>query len=192
MRTTRPSAFDLRAAFTLIELMVVVGIMALIMTISVPSIYHLMHPESMRTSVEKVIEACAEARAYAILQSVTTELRLRPGDNLISVVSVGSAAPELPGPLFDPDGAPIPRKPPSGPSLFTWKFSDRIVLEGVGVNGDDWTEDEEAAVRFFSNGTSDSMSIVLRSDKGEQRNIRLEEVTGLPEVETDPSKFKAR
>src|SRR5881628_1385541 len=74
----RPSIFDLRQprlgarrAFTLIELMVVVGVMALLFTISIPSIYHLTHPESMRTSVEKLIEACGEARAYAILQSVT-------------------------------------------------------------------------------------------------------------------------
>jgi hypothetical protein len=172
--------------------MVVVGVMALLATISIPSIYHLMHPESMRTSVEKLIEACGEARAYAILQSVTTELRIRPGDNQISVVSIGSAMPEAQAPLFDADGVPVPRKPPSGPGLFTWKFSDRIVMEGVGVNGEDWTEDEEAAVRFYPNGTCDEMSIVLTSDRGERRNIWLEVVTGLPEVETNPQKFRAR
>jgi prepilin-type N-terminal cleavage/methylation domain-containing protein len=181
-----------RRAFTLIELMVVVGVMALIFTIAIPSIYRLMHPESIRTAVDKLLEACSEARSQAILQGVTTELRLRPADNKIAVVSIGSTLPEAEAPLFDADGVPLARKPPSGPSLFAWTFSQHIVMEGVGINGEDWTEDEEAAVRFYPNGTSDEMSVVLTSDKGERRNIWLEVVTGLPDVETDVRKFRAR
>ena len=172
--------------------MVVVAIVALLMTISIPALYKLAHPESMRTAVEKMIEACGEARATAILQGVITELRLRSADNQISVVSVGSAASEREGPLFDADGAPTPRRPAGGAGIFNWKFGDTIVMEGVGVNGEDWTEDEEAAVRFYPNGTSDEMSVVLTSKSGERRNIWLEVVTGLPEVETDPQKFRAR
>src|SRR5262245_54230518 len=87
---SRLSTLDSKHAFTLIELMVVVGVMALLFTIAIPSIYRLVHPESMRTSVEKVVEACGEARATAILQGVVTELRIRQIENEISVVSIGS------------------------------------------------------------------------------------------------------
>jgi hypothetical protein len=72
------------------------------------------------------------------------------------------------------------------------KLPDRIVIEGMGINGEDYTEDEVGRVRFYPNGTSDEFSIVLRSDKGELRNITLEVVTALADVESDPAKFKAR
>lgn len=175
--------------------MVVVGVMALLMTISLPSIYHLMHPESMRTSVEKLMEACGEARARAILQGVTTELRIRQVENEISVVSIGSLIPESAGPLFDAEGVPIQRKPPSGPSIFKWKFPETIMMKPIFVNGEDWTESEEAAVRFYPDGTSDEMSIVLSSlssRDAQPRNVWLEVVTGLPDVETDLNKFRER
>ena len=60
------------------------------------------------------------------------------------------------------------------------------------MSGEDWTEDEEAHVWFYSNGTCDEMSLVLLSDKGERRNIFLEVVTGLAEFEVDPLKFRDR
>jgi hypothetical protein len=69
------------------------------------------------------------------------------------------------------------------------KLSPSIVVEGLGVNGEDWTEDDEAHVRFYPNGTCDQMSVVLLSDKGERRNIWLEMVTGYADVESDPQKF---
>ena len=47
-------------------------------------------------------------------------------------------------------------------------------------------------MRFYPNGTSDEMSVVLLSDQNERRNIWLEVVTGLPELETDPHRFKVR
>ena len=67
-----------------------------------------------------------------------------------------------------------------------------IIIEGLGVNGEDWTEDESARVRFYPNGTSDEMSIVILAENQERRNIWLEVVTGLAEFEVDPQKFKAR
>ena len=72
------------------------------------------------------------------------------------------------------------------------KLSPSIRIEGLGVSGEDWTEDEEAHVWFYANGTCDEMSLVLLSDKGERRNIFLEVVTGMAEFEVDPLKFKDR
>jgi hypothetical protein len=47
----------------------------------------------------------------------------------------------------------------------------------------------QARIRFYQNGMSDEFSIVLQSEKDEYRMINLEVVTGLPSVETDPTKF---
>src|SRR5437773_196313 len=50
-----------RVAFTLLELMVVVGIMALVMATAVPLIHNFMHKDSLRQAVSDVVEACSHA-----------------------------------------------------------------------------------------------------------------------------------
>ena len=74
----------------------------------------------------------------------------------------------------------------------SFRLSDKIQIEGLGINGEDWTEDEVARVRFYPNGTSDECSIVLYSVDGERRNIWLDVVTAQADFEVDPQKFKAR
>ena len=56
-----------------------------------------------------------------------------------------------------------------------------VVIEGLGINNLDYTESDEARVRFFANGTSDEMTLVLSSG-GEYRKITLEVTTALASV----------
>jgi hypothetical protein len=177
------------------------GIMALLLTISFPTIYRQLHPESMQKAVNDVIEACEHARAMSILNGVDAELQIRPRDRTITVTQ--SSGPRTMDQT--PDGF--------SPSVSgqEWRMSDRsagggggsaggfsrtlaptITIEGLGINGLDYTDDEVAYVQFHRNSTSDEMSIVLLSDSGERRNIWLEVVTALAEVETDRLKFRAR
>src|SRR5262245_54523900 len=89
MRSGRPAGWRLRrsaVAFTLIELMVVVGILAVVMTIAIPSIYQTLHKGSLRTAVSDVMEICSHARAYSILNGVETGLRIRPADRQLDVI----------------------------------------------------------------------------------------------------------
>src|ERR1051326_2321953 len=189
-------------AFTLIELMVVVAIMGIVMTIAVPTIYQQLHPESMRKAVSDVMEACSHARARAILDGVQTDLVIRPGARWFDVV-VASNPGSSTGPenrLFSPDVSGRDWRMPAkrsttqggGGGAFSVKLSDKITIEGLGINGEDYTDDESGRVRFYPNGTSDEFSLVLLSIKGERRNITLEVVTAMADVESDPSKFKAR
>jgi len=191
-------------AFTLIEIMVVVAIVAIVMTLAIPMIYQQLHPESMRKAVKDVMEACSHARARAILDGVQIDLVIRPADRTFDLV-VGSSAPPPPIPgateLFSPDVAgndwraaprPVAKSGGSdGDSFFPVKLSDKFVI-AMGINGEDYSDDEEGRVRFYPNGTSDECSIVMISSTGEKRNIFLEVVTALADVESDESKFKAR
>jgi prepilin-type N-terminal cleavage/methylation domain-containing protein len=191
---------SLLEAFTLLEIMVVVAIMGIVMGIAIPTIYQQLHPESMRKAVSDVMEACSHARARAILNGAETDLVIHPADRQFEVVGAASRPAPEENRLFSPDVAGNDWRTPPRPvstgggseGAFAVKLSDKIIIEGMGINGEDYTEDEIGRVRFYPNGTSDELSIVLLSDKGERRNITLEVVTGMPDVEVDPNKFRAR
>ena len=54
------------------------------------------------------------------------------------------------------------------------------VLQLLEVNLENYNDAESAHVRFYPNGTSDEMIVVLRSDRNEQRAVVLDIMTGMP------------
>ena len=189
-RLPNPARCGERAAngggFTLIEIMVAIGIIAIILSIAIPSVYQQMHKDSMRQAVSDLMEACNAARARAILNGVTTEFRMRPGDRTINVVE--SAAPisgPEGGPAYSFENEELVEKPAGGGgSVFSAKLSDAIFIEFIGVNLiDNLQENPEVSCTFYPNGTADEMVVLIRSDRGEIRKITTEVVTGLADVE---------
>ena len=77
----------------------------------------------------------------------------------------------------------------SGSALATYKLSNRIFIQAIGLNGLNFTEDEVVRVRFYRDGTADQFNIVLGNDLGEQRMVYTDVVTGLADVETDLQKY---
>ena len=68
-------------AFTLIEIMIVVSIMGLVMTMSVPIVYKLWRKAPMRQAVKDIVEVLSHARARAILHGQVTEVVFHPRQN---------------------------------------------------------------------------------------------------------------
>lgn len=173
-------------AFTLIEIMVVVGIMAVIMTIAIPSVYQQMHKDSIRQAISDITEACTQARERAILNGVTTEVRIQPGNRQISAVESGGSDGGAfgGGSAFDENGEAKVQHRGGGGTIFTAKLSDHIIIEFIGVNLiADLQQLDEVSASFYPNGTSDELVIVIRSDRGEVRQISTEVVTGIADVE---------
>ncbi len=185
-RTTRTNY-----GFTLIELMVVVGIMGIILTIAIPGIYRHMHPNPLQKAVDDIREACKAAREMAVLRGNTTALAIDLKSKSFSVQGASAPGPES---AASPEGsAGVARVADVSSSAKNFQLSDRVLIEGLGINGLDWTEDEHAEVHFYPKGTSDEFSIVLRFvGKSELRNIWLDAITGYPEFEVDPNKFRHR
>lgn len=164
--------------------MIVVGIMAIIMAIAIPSVYQQMHKDSMRQAVADISEACSTARARAILNGVTTEVRLRPHDRSISVVEGAAAPSSTGGSSYGFQGDEVVEHRSGGGGIFSAKLSDHIIVEFVGVNLiPDLQELDEVSCLFYPNGTSDEFVVLLRSDQGEVRKITTEVVTGIADVE---------
>ena len=158
-------------AFTLIEIMMVVAIVGLVMTMGVPAILRAKQQEPMRKAVNDVMEICSHARAQAILHSVTMAVVFHPQSGQVALASVETA-----GPTGD-------SKPSAGASsLNSAQFADSITLDMLDINLLEYKDANEARVRFFPNGTSDEMTLILHS--GDQyRKITLEVTTGLASFE---------
>jgi hypothetical protein len=62
------------------------------------------------------------------------------------------------------------------------KISNRVNIDMIDINLIEYRDKEMARVRFYPNGTCDELTIVLRSEDGEQRGIVLEVTTGLANV----------
>jgi prepilin-type N-terminal cleavage/methylation domain-containing protein len=149
-------------AFTLIELMVVVGIIGLVMAMGVPTLYKLFHRDGFRKAVNDVMEVCDSARARAILQQTTAEIIFYPAERRCEVAGGVSA-----------------------------RFPDDTMIEMLDVNLWEYKDAEEARVHFYPNGTSDEMTLILRSGENEWRKISLDVTTGLVlPVETDPNTWR--
>ena len=158
------------AAFTLIELMMVVAIIGLMMATGVPAILSVTREAPMRKAVNDVVEICSHARAQAILREQTMTVVFHP--RLRQVALSGAVA----------SGQSAPSTRVGKAAVNSAEFDPSVVIEGLGINNFDYTDsDGEAYVHFFANGTSDEMTLVLSSG-GEYRKITLEITTALASV----------
>lgn len=186
---TRPGGRGRRrsAAFTLVEIMIVVAILGIVLGMGIPSMFRAMNREGIRAATADVLEACAKARSAAILSGSMVELVIVPETRQFSLQvgaapvepeSVLDARPELDG--LAAEEAPAPR-PAIAP--FSVTLSDAIAIELLDLNFVEQKDAPQARVRFHPNSTSDEFTIVLRSKNDEWRKISLEVTTGLATME---------
>ncbi len=171
-----------RCAFTLLETMIVLAIIAMIMAMGVPSLVYSMRKDALRQGISDVIEACSNARAQAIINGLPAEVRFAPHSHSMSVAMAAVPSdPDKPSEDAEPSSAPAPAA--AGP-LFSAHLSDQLVIEMLDVNFQEKKDEPEARVRFYPNGTSDEFTIVLRApDRNQYRKISLDIITGLADVE---------
>jgi prepilin-type N-terminal cleavage/methylation domain-containing protein len=192
-RTTRHASRFTFHAFTLIEIMIVVAIMAIVMTMSVPIVYKVWHKAPIRKAVSDLVEVLSNARARAIMHGNMTEVVFHSDDGSFTISGGGGSAPTPGGAQV---AAPIPgMATPSGSGL-SGHFPESVAIASLKINGVRYVPREdldvhEARVRFFPNGTCDEMRLVLLSDTGEFSGVFLEITTGLSNVESDRFKLQA-
>jgi prepilin-type N-terminal cleavage/methylation domain-containing protein len=141
-------------AFTMIEIMIVVAIMGLILAMGMPSFVKALHKEGMRKAVDDIDKACRSARADAIIHQKTADLVIRPMDGTISA-----------------------------PGFTTAELPKNVEIEILGVNFVQYEKADEAKVHFLPNGTSDEFTIVLKDDQFQSRQISLDVMTALPDIQ---------
>ena len=140
--------------------MIVVAIIGLMAAMGLPSIIKALQKEGMRKALSDVMEVCETARANAIFHNETVTVVFHPKERTFAAESGAAAHSGLVSSSTLPDGVEMPM---------------------LYINQQDFTDSEWAKVRFFPNGTSDEMTIVLH-DRTDWRKITLEFSTGLPKV----------
>jgi prepilin-type N-terminal cleavage/methylation domain-containing protein len=187
--TSRPPALPRFRAFTLIEIMIVVAIMGIVMTMSVPLVYKVWRKAPLRTAVKDVVEVCSHARARAIMSGKVTEVIFHPKDNRLEVAGAVSAPPDA-GQAAS--AAAFGAEASSGSGLAA-QLPSQVIIETLDINmsGVEYNDAEEAKIRFYPNGISDEMHMIL-FDGRDRMGIELEVTTGLATVVPDPLREWAR
>ncbi len=175
-----------RRAFTLFELMVVIAILGIIATISMPSLIHSMRKRPMRKATEDLQEACRYARLKAVIEGRTAEIVFHAGSGLIRVRTAESRpSPEAGG--APPEDAPAGEPPAAREGAATrhgkvpdrdWRLPESVAFKELTINLRDMMDLPEARVRFYPDGTCDALDAVLFSEQNEERRLRLEITTG--------------
>jgi len=142
--------------FTLIEIMIVVGIIVIVMAFGIPAFVDALKRRPMGAATLDLQNACLEARKQAIKNGAPTELVLT-AEGRLSVTGAGAA--------------------------FDKQLDPEIKFDEVYVNRINVEEDAEARVHFFPNGTSDEFNVRFHSSQRDQRRIWLDVATALPQLE---------
>jgi len=159
--------------------MVVIGIMAIVMTMSVPMVYKIWHKEPMRKALSDVQEVLMNARRNAIMSGSMAEVVFHPRDRRFEVSGGGGRSPAgaVNVSTGDMSGATMPGSGLSG------EFSEDIAIRMLDINLVPYADQDVARVRFYPNGTCDEMVLIIQdSNTGEQRGVTLEITTSLASV----------
>ena len=168
------------AAFTLIEIMVVVGIIGIVLVMGAPPFVRSLQKDALRQATSDIEEACSKARALAILQGVPMQLVLRANDGQLTVTPAPEPGLRRTAPEEGPDNS-VAAAGPAAP-VFSAQLQRDVAVTLLYVNLKNQMEAEVSRVHFYPNGTSDEFTIVLETNRGVRR-ISLESVTGLADVE---------
>jgi Tfp pilus assembly protein FimT len=157
--------------------MVVIGIMAIVMTMSVPMVYKIWQKEPMRQALSDVQEVLMNARRNAIMSGSVAEVVFHPHDRRFEVSGGKSPASAVNVATGDMSAVTTPGSGLSG------EFSQDIDIQLLDINLLPYAEADVARVRFYPNGTCDEMWLIIHDrDTGEQRGVKLEITTSLASV----------
>jgi prepilin-type N-terminal cleavage/methylation domain-containing protein len=175
-----------RRGFTLIELMIVIAIMAVVMSLSIPTFYRSLERDTIRRATQKILDFCADARAQAIISGRPCDLVIHPAERSFAaqlVADPAKSAEQLAVEQAERDllEALQPANEEVEPGEETERSLPKdIAILFIGVNFvPDLQVMDAVHVRFYPNGTGDEFTMVIGSDQNAVRKFTMEVATGV-------------
>ncbi len=181
---TRAVGINARGAFTLIELMIVIAIMAVVMSLSIPTFYRSLEKDTIRRATQSILDQCADARAQAIISGRPCDLLIRPLERTLEpqlAQDARKSEEELMLEQAEKAASAAQKTADGGPESASRNgLPDDITIMFLGVNFvADLQNSEAVPVRFYPNGTGDEFTMLIRSDRNEWRKFTMEVATGI-------------
>jgi len=178
---TRPGFRPGGRAFTLIELMIVIAIMAVVMSLSIPTFYRSLEKDTIRKATRDILDWCADARAQAIINGRPCDLVIRPGERMLLpqlAPAEGQSGEEML--LAELERRFSEASGEEGGGKVPGMLPEDIAIMFIGVNFmPDMQNFEEVRVRFYPNGTGDEFTLLIRSDRNEWRKFTMDVATAV-------------
>jgi type II secretory pathway pseudopilin PulG len=161
----------------MIEVLIVIGIIAMIMTAGVPLMTRAINKNQLAKAVNDTLEGCKLARDRAILQNRPYDFVLRNRSEHDAEFAVEPAKLKNGNSGGTSAASATPAAIGSLSGDFPRKLGQDVVVELIYVNLVDHMDASEARVRFYPNGTSDEFTVIY-AYQGNRRTIKVDIVTG--------------
>jgi len=163
-------------AFTMIEIMMVVGLIVIMFTVAIPTFARAHNQRAIKVVTEELMETLHTARAQAIIRGATMEVRIHPQDYTFTIAGTGQSS-ELEQRVSS-DSADTRR------GRFSMNLGTDVRIELLRINSEDLEEAEDTvAMRFYSNGTADAFHLLVSSVQGDMRKFSVDPITGRADYE---------
>lgn len=172
------------SAFTLIEILIVVAIMAICLGIGIPTIFRHSRKDPLQQAVTDIIQGCSDARSRAILGGTPHDFVIQARNGSLSVRKSSLSATESSPNTFSASPSSdheVSRVTPNSP--FSSSLHEDVIVEVIFLNLRDQFEQSETIVRFHPNGMSDELRIILNWRQERRSMITVDPITGVAQFE---------